>query len=127
MSSRVAFISSILCLFIVSGCSTPYQSEGARGGYSDLLLDNDTFRVSFTGNGYTSSDKVEIYLLYRCAELAVQRGFDYFIINNIKDETFYSPPGLFSSSTRNSGNTANAAIRTLLEPLSDSTNIELRA
>ena len=110
MNSRTAvFISFILCLFLVGGCSTAYQREGFKGGYSDLLLDSNTFRVSFRGNGYTSSDTVETYLLYRCAELTVQRGFDYFVIVDTKGETkqsFYTSPGSYSSSTSFSGNTA---------------------
>ena len=109
MNGRLVFGSSILCLLIVCGCSTPYQREGFRGGYSDLLLDSDTSRVSFRGNGYTSSDKVETYLLYRCAELTIKRGFDYFVIVDSKDETkqsSYTTSGSFSSSTMYSGNTA---------------------
>ena len=78
-----------LCLSILlfAGCVTPYQPLGYTGGYSDLVLDDETFRVSFIGNGYTSSDIVETYLLYRCAELTVQRGFDYFVIMDSKNGT----------------------------------------
>src|SRR5215831_412698 len=104
MNGRLAFRSFFLCLFIVCGCATPYQHEGFKGGYSDLLLDSDTFQVSFKGNGYTSSDKVETYLLYRCAELTVQKGFNNFLIVDTKGETkqsFYT-----TSSTTFSGNTA---------------------
>jgi hypothetical protein len=99
MRSRVVFTSCILCLFILYGCATPYQPEGFRGGYSDLLLEGDTFRVSFRGNGYTSADTVETYLLYRCAELAVQRGFDYFVIASSSGQTSQSFSTLSGSTT----------------------------
>jgi hypothetical protein len=99
MSSRVVFTGFILCLFSLCGCATPYQPLGFRGGYSDLLLESDRFRVSFKGNGYTSADTVETYLLYRSAELAVQRGFDYFIITDSSGETSQSFSTLSGSTT----------------------------
>lgn len=64
---------------IAGGCATAYQSSGFTGGYKDAKLDENTYRVSFQGNGMTSRETVEIYGLYRCAELTVERGFDYFI------------------------------------------------
>ncbi len=50
-----------------------------RSGYSDRQIEENRFMVSFSGNSYTSRETVEKYLLYRAAELTVQRGFDYFI------------------------------------------------
>jgi hypothetical protein len=38
--------------------------------------------VVFTGNEYTPRDLVEGSLLYRCAELASQRGYDYFVVEH---------------------------------------------
>lgn len=36
--------------------------------------------VSFKGNGFTGRQKVENYLLYRCAEVTLNDGFDYFVL-----------------------------------------------
>jgi hypothetical protein len=99
----------LMAVILLCACSTPYQRDGFRGGHSDLLLDSNTYRVSFRGNGYTSSDKVETYLLYRCAELTVNKGFDYFVIidrNAEARQSLYTTSGTFSSSTSFSGNAA---------------------
>ena len=81
---RAAAISTtIVAAFLVSlvtGCSTPYQRDGFRGGYQDMLMAEDMFQVSFRGNGYTGSDRVQRYALRRAAELSLEKGFGYFVI-----------------------------------------------
>ncbi|PYV81546.1 MAG: hypothetical protein DMG05_29775 [Acidobacteria bacterium] len=82
---------------------------GFTGGYSDLKLDENTFRINFRGNGYTSSERVEIFALYRCAEVTLQRGFDYFVIVQEGTQTSqyqYNTPGSYSSTTTVIGSTA---------------------
>jgi len=44
------------------------------------LIENDRARVSFGGNSLTERETVENYLLYRSAEIAVERGFDHFTL-----------------------------------------------
>lgn len=62
--------------------ATPYQpiTTSRHYGYAETPLDVNRVRVSFAGNGETSREMVETNLLYRAAELTLQRGFDYFII-----------------------------------------------
>lgn len=84
------------------GCATPYQQNGFRGGFTDTQLDKNTFKVSFEGNGYTSRDVVEKYLLLRCAEVTIQSGHDYFIIINdgsTSNSIFHTVRGGASSTT----------------------------
>jgi hypothetical protein len=70
---------------LTSACATestyrPATGHGfERSGYSDRQIEDNRFQVSFSGNSYTSRDTVEKYLLYRAAELTLQRGYDYFI------------------------------------------------
>ena len=73
----------------VGACTTtptpyqPYRAEstgGVHGGYSDLRLAPNRFRVRFHGNEFTSREQVETYLLYRAAELTVANGYDWFAI-----------------------------------------------
>lgn len=68
----------ISSLLPVSACATGYHAAGIGGGYSDLRLSDDTFKVEFQGNGYASADIVQSYFLRRCAELAQENGFEYF-------------------------------------------------
>ena len=65
---------------IFSGClATPYQPDGIGGGYSESRLDASTATVSFRANSQTPKRVVESYLLYRCAEVTRNAGFDYFV------------------------------------------------
>jgi len=61
--------------------ATPYQPLGASqtsGGYSEMRIEPDRWRVSFSGNSVTSRERVETFLLYRAAELSLAQGFDWF-------------------------------------------------
>lgn len=71
---------------LLAGCVTAYQPLGATGGYKDERLDKDTYRVSFVGNGNTSRQAVLKYFLYRCAELTLAQGYEYFEIYAAKPD-----------------------------------------
>ena len=68
-----------ICL-LSSGCSTPYQSNGLGGGYSDTRIQDNVFQVSFRGNGYTGAEKVADLALLHAAEVTLQNGYKYFTI-----------------------------------------------
>jgi hypothetical protein len=70
----------VAVLIPLAGCATAYQHEKITGGYTNFSLAETTYRVRFKGNNYTSRDKVEQFLLYRCAELTDQLGYDHFIL-----------------------------------------------
>ena len=64
---------------------TPYQplgttGTGASGGYASQRIESNRYRVSFAGNSLTSRERVETYLLYRAAELAIEAGYDGFTV-----------------------------------------------
>lgn len=68
---------------VACATATPYQPASEAGGYdgfSQQLIENDRARVSFGGNSLTDRDTVENYLLYRSAEMAVERGFETFTL-----------------------------------------------
>jgi len=73
---------------VLASCATPtpYQpatgSGQARTGYWDEQIESDRFRVTFAGNSLTSRETVERFLLYRAAQLTVERGFDHFILSD---------------------------------------------
>lgn len=72
---------------IISGCATGYQQVTAMtitGGYDQKDLGRNVYRVSFGANGYTTRETTQSFWLYRCAELALEKGFDGFeIISDI--------------------------------------------
>ena len=89
---------------ILSACATatPYQAAvESTKGYSEQRIENNRYRVSFSGNSLTRLETVENYLLYRAAELTKENGYDYFVIANRNTEkkqhyagsSFYGPGG----------------------------------
>lgn len=85
--SILALTAATLALSACAVSPTPYQpatagsrAVEARYGYTDQQIEPDRFRVTFAGNSYTNRETVERYLLYRSAQLTVERGFDHFIL-----------------------------------------------
>ncbi|WP_414887791.1 CC0125/CC1285 family lipoprotein [Sphingomonas sp. Leaf407] len=86
----------------LAACATPTPYQPATGtgfyrnGYSDQQVEANRFQISFSGNSLTSRETVERYLLYRAAQLTLERGFDNFILadrdTNLRSRT-YSTPG----------------------------------
>ncbi|MGD9152158.1 MAG: hypothetical protein PVG30_00660 [Gammaproteobacteria bacterium] len=95
MKSTIAWFSIVLLFLSLVGCSTSYGPCGLTGGYSDMRLNNDTYKVAFRGNGFTSQDKVQNLLLRRCAELTKQNNYRYFVIltgkENHSDSQYATP------------------------------------
>lgn len=85
MSASVARVTSLLAALLaasLAGCvgPTPYRPADGGFGYDEQLLERDRARVTFAGNSLTPRATVENYLLYRAAELTLDRGYDHFII-----------------------------------------------
>ena len=98
----------LACLLaFLTACATPYQPKGFTGGYSQVQLDNNSARVEFKGNGYTSRERVEVFVLYRCAELTVEKGYDYFVITRgdteNQQQSVQTTSGTFDATTTGSG------------------------
>lgn len=72
-------------LAAVGGCTTsptPYQPAADGYGYAEQQIEQNRYRVSFSGNSATSRETVENYLLYRAAQLTLESGYDHFAIVN---------------------------------------------
>lgn len=73
---------------VLASCATPTPYQPATGsgsyrtGYWDEQIEADRFRVTFAGNSLTSRETVERFLLYRAAQLTVERGYDYFVLSD---------------------------------------------
>ncbi len=71
----------LLSLLFIS-CATSYQKTGFSGGYSEKEIKKDLWKVTFGGNGFTTKDSAQTYWLYRASELTIEKGYDYFEIQN---------------------------------------------
>jgi len=86
LKSRGLLLAAVASGLMLAGCATEATYHPATGsgfyrtGYSEKMIEPGRWQVTFSGNGYTSRDTVERYLLYRSAELTVQNGGDYFVL-----------------------------------------------
>jgi hypothetical protein len=105
---KLAAAAGLAATLALAGCAspTPYQpirsASSSQGGYSEIQIDRDYWRVNFRGNTLTSRERVEGYLLYRAAELTLQQGNDWFEVYTrdvertvrqepIRGSAFYNP------------------------------------
>ncbi len=119
MKRRIVSFAGIALTLAAGACATKYQPVGFTGGYSHVQIDANTYKVSFRGNAYTLRDRVETYLMYRCAELTAEAGYDYFVIVSGGTDTQHgvvTTPGTYTSTTTGSatayGNTAYGSATT---------------
>ena len=81
------YANSLFLIVLLSACATPYQKSGLSGGFSETRLDENVFRVSFMGNGYSRGERAEDFALLRCAELALEHGYSHFALADSKSKT----------------------------------------
>lgn len=72
----------VCCLLLIAALAscTSYKPDGIGGGYSEIQLNQTTFKVKARGNGFTSSDRVEKIMMLRAADLTLQNGYSHFVI-----------------------------------------------
>lgn len=96
----------ILLSLVYIGCATPYQKDSLMGGFSETQLNENTFLVNFRGNGYTNRQRARDFTLLRSAELALENGFQYFIVvdsSNYLEQSSYTTPGTATTTGNISG------------------------
>ena len=71
----VTKIYSIVVLSFLFASCTPYQTTGLLGGYEDVELGEGRYKVTFVGNGYTSTNRAIEMAQKRAYELC-KGGFD---------------------------------------------------
>ncbi|MCY4400886.1 MAG: serine protease [Gemmatimonadetes bacterium] len=73
--TALALLGVVFLMF--AGCATPYQRYGAAGGFQDVRLAPDLFRVVFLANAFTGAQQAYDYALLRGADLAITHGFTH--------------------------------------------------
>ncbi len=74
----------ILAVFVCGCNATGYHPRSFEGGYTDMKMQDDIYQVSFSGNGFTGSQRAGDFALLRCAEVTLDAGCSYFVILNDK-------------------------------------------
>ncbi|ULQ47618.1 hypothetical protein JN531_004860 [Flagellatimonas centrodinii] len=85
---HIVRILPLLAATTLAACATatPYQPLTNGQGYADLRIEPNRHRVTFQGNSATERQTVENYLLLRAAELTIENGFDYFVMDALDTE-----------------------------------------
>jgi hypothetical protein len=132
MNHRLA-AALMMAALVIGACATPYQRHGLTGGFSEYPLDDDTYVVTFKGNGFTSRDRVRMYLHHRCAELTLETGHDAFAVidgQSVDRTAQWVNPGHATTTTTGSvtsyGNTAygSAQSQTTYSPPTSTTIVK---
>ncbi len=68
---------------LLAGCAQPtFYRPAANGfGYAEQQIGADRYQVVFAGNHKTRRETAHQYVLFRAAQLADERGFDYVAVN----------------------------------------------
>lgn len=79
---RISRFTSFIIILHLSGCTTygPAGETGGieYGGYTDVINNSNTATVTYDGPMF--GGKTRNYLLYRCAQVTIHNGYDYFVI-----------------------------------------------
>lgn len=82
----------LLVVLIFSACTTAYGPANWTGGYKERMLDEDSYIVSFFGNGNTPEQQVWNYWIYRCAELTLEKGYELFSLTPSSEHALLNDP-----------------------------------
>jgi hypothetical protein len=89
MSIRSPHLFSVLrppilaLLIVLTGCATGYKPKGAFGdGYSEERVGSDVWMVTFDASAFTPRERMDAFLLWRCAEITLDHRATYFGIVN---------------------------------------------
>ena len=89
---------TLITIIFLGACATTYQPKGATGGFTDTQLDENLWKVSVNGNGFTDSSTVNDYALLRASELTLEKGFKYFYVAS-EDSNELNSVAKFGSNT----------------------------
>jgi hypothetical protein len=83
---RIASRALLLCAVVsLGGCATAYQSKGLTGGFSETDLGPTSFKIGFTGNGFTSAERASDFAMLRAADKSLEDGCNFFGVMNEAD------------------------------------------
>jgi len=86
MKKAMMIILSMSTILFLVNCATAYGPKELAGGYTEEMLTENTYQVSFEGNQYNDMDQVQRYLMFRCAELTLEKNYTHFLI--LEDASF---------------------------------------
>lgn len=71
----------------LAGCATPYEPTGVMGGFEEVRVSANSYRISVQGNGYTTPERAEQIMMLRAAELTLQNGYTHYVVQGRETAT----------------------------------------
>lgn len=109
---RVFLLGVVTIALLAGGCASTYKPNGSfsGGGFEDIELAPNYFRITFKGNAHTGQEKAHDFALLRAAELMSSRGCSAFEVvksnSEVHEASIYIPQTQSTNATVSSfGNT----------------------
>lgn len=77
------FLYPLLAILLTS-CASGYENNGVLGGYSSQQTAENTYLISYQGNGYTHPDRALDLTMLRSAEICMENASPYFKVTSQK-------------------------------------------
>lgn len=133
MTHKILLLLSISVFYGCAGVEdsifhTKYQRSNwfNAGGYSEIMIQNDLWEVTFTSNTLLSKERVDYFALVRAAEICAREGKSDFVVasrNNFTRTLNYEIPGTVNLYSSGYG----TSFGTFTEPTSASSDLDRRA
>jgi len=95
MRKITAFVLPMLFCIIVSGCATGYQKTKSTGNYTYMKIQDNIYKIVFSGNAYASEERASDFALLHFAEVTLNDGYRYFVPlqqkSDIKGASYKTP------------------------------------
>lgn len=85
----------VVVSLLLTACATSYHSMGFSGGFDEFKLSHNSYMIRFSGNAFTSRERVYKYALRRAAEITKKNGYKFFKVtkaSSITDKSTYVTP-----------------------------------
>jgi hypothetical protein len=79
MRKVAARVLVVLFCITVSGCATGYQKISSTGNYTYMKIQDNIYKVVFSGNVYTGEARASDFALLYFAEATLEDGYKYFV------------------------------------------------
>lgn len=90
--SKIVFsLAGLVLLLTLSGCATTrYKPLEQTTGQDVMQVAENEFRVEYRAGLFTPQSRMDDYVKLRCAEVTLQRGYDYFEMGERFDNVIFS-------------------------------------
>ena len=99
----------VALLLLLNACTTAYKTDDYARGISTTQLESNQFRVSYKGSTTSGDEKSTDLTLLRSAEIALENGFNYFVIVETDESASHGTNSADNTTGQNEIDTDNAS------------------